>query len=211
MGQLPQDILNSDPIVENATRSASKMIKLRNEASRMAQGELDYEKKQAASQLQGIVEKAIKDTHGDKGAAFDLALKRYGATKDVRKAAGESAEHLSEGALPTSRIVEGSKGHKGMFPERDRLVAALAGNIPDATLGSGPTRALYTSLLLGAPLAAGGVSKIAGGDASWGTVPTTGLAAALIAGLSRRAPTKAEIDAIRRLVMGTGIGADPFN
>ena len=194
---------------QSPTRTASEMVELRNEASKMARGEGSYLEKKAASKLQDIVEQAIKDTHGDKGAAFDIALKRYGATKDTLKAAGELGENLSEGGLPVSRMVEGSKAAPGMFPDRDKIVAALAGNTP--TPPSGWNRALYTSLLLGAPLAAGGVSKIAGGDASWGTVPTTGLAAALIAGLSRKAPTKAEIDAIRRLTMGAGVGADPFN
>jgi hypothetical protein len=70
---------------------------------------------------------------------------------------------------------------------------------------------LYTSALLASPLAAGGVTKIAGGDASWGAVPTTALAASLIAGLSRKQPTKAQIEAIERALAAGGIGVDPFN
>jgi len=155
------------------------------------------------------IEQALRDTHGDKGAAFDLALKRYGATKDVGRAAGEAAEHLIEGHIPVSRMIAGSKGHFGMFPERDQIVKAMAGNMPDSPAGW-PRGLLMTMLLGGVPIASGGLAKVAGGDFSTGAAIPASLGTALVAGLSRKPPTKAQIDAVRRAMMGAAIAENPF-
>lgn len=203
------DIPAADAGIKNTTRSAAEMIDLRNEASAMAAGSGTYLEKKAGRDLQERIEKAIKDTHGDKGAAFDRVLKEYGATKDVTHAGGQFGEFLKEGKLPVNRMVEGSKSYAGMFPERDRLVAAMSGNMPSPPAGW--NRALYVSALLGTPLAAGGATKLAGGDATWGTAGASALAASLISGLSRKPPTKEQIEAVRRMITAGGIGADPFN
>jgi hypothetical protein len=185
------------------------MMELRNEAAAMAHGTTEHAPKERARAVQTLIEQAIKDTHGDKGAAFDLAMKRYGAMKDTRKAAGEMGENLIEGSIPTSRMAQTSSEFAGMFPQRDRLVAAAAGNMPTPPPGS--NRALYTAALMASPFAGGLITKGAGGDFDKGSVGTGALAASLIAGLSRQTPSKQKIDAFRRMMMAGGIGADPFN
>jgi hypothetical protein len=199
----------SGPTVQNTGRTAREMMELRNEAAAMAHGTTEHAPKERARAVQTLIEQAIKDTHGDKGAAFDLAMKRYGAMKDTRKAAGEMGENLVEGSIPTNRMTQTSSEFAGMFPQRDRLVAAAAGNMPTPPPGS--NRALYTAALMASPFAGGLITKGAGGDFDKGSVGTGALAASLIAGLSRQTPSKQKIDAFRRMMMAGGIGADPFN
>jgi hypothetical protein len=199
----------TQPVVQNTGRTAREMMELRNEAAAMAHGTTEHAPKERARAVQTLIEQAIKDTHGDKGAAFDLAMKRYGAMKDTRKAAGEMGENLVEGSIPTSRMAQATGEFAGMFPQRDRLVAAAAGNMPTPPPGS--NRALYTAALMASPFAGGLITKGAGGDFDKGSVGTGALAASLIAGLSRQTPSKQKIDAFRRMMMAGGIGADPFN
>jgi len=199
----------TQPMVQNTGRTAREMIDLRNEAAAMAHGTAEHAPKERARAVQTLIEQAIKDTHGDKGAAFDLAMKRYGAMKDTRKAAGELGENLVEGSIPTNRMAQTSSEFAGMFPQRDRLVAAAAGNMPTPPPGS--NRALYTLALMGSPIAGGLLTKGAGGDFDKGSLGTGALATSLVAGLSRQTPSKQKIDAFRRMMMAGGIGADPFN
>jgi hypothetical protein len=186
-------------------RTADEVMNLRNAASELAYNEKDPVLRAAYRDYKRSLEDKLRDVHGSD--RFDDWLKQWGQMEEVTRAAGGGGEFLKRGKLTPERLAMNLEDSFRPGTEMDKLVAAARGNMPTPPPGS--NRALATAILLGTGGAIAGGGALTNGG--WGALPPATLGAALAAGLSRKAPSQAKLDAFRRMVMAGAIVNNPFN
>jgi hypothetical protein len=154
LNSLMTNALAQPTYTANAIMDARQKLSNQQQGHRMAGRYFEADQARA---LKEIYEDALKATHPDGGAAFDLWKKQHGAWADVANAA-------SEGGGKTARVLEPTEFAAKNLDERRRLAArpgsadaftnAAANRIPK--LPNTENRAWITAMLMGTPLIAGG-------------------------------------------------------
>jgi hypothetical protein len=186
--------------------TADEALTLRSIASDLAHGLSDSPKaaieRGAYKTLQNTLDDAIKATHPDGGVLFDQWRKQWGNQQDVLAAAKDTVG----GRLIPKRIADEMvpTGIKELTPDQKTFQAA-AENIH---MPSGwQNRGMLLSLLLGGvPITAGVASDIKNGQFGPGTGAGIAASATAIHGLTRKPPTKEELDFIRQLLASGAVG-----
>jgi hypothetical protein len=186
------------------TRTSAEVMNLRNAASEMAHGETDPVLKQQYRAYRESLADELRAVHGT--GRFNTWLKQWGAMEDLQHAAGKGAGELKGGKLTGERLSQNLSESFAPGTRLEKIISAYRENAPAPP--SGWNRAMIQSLLLGgAPVAAGAVSDWKKGEMGPGTATGSALSASLIAGLSRKAPSQANIDALRKALTAAGISS----
>ena len=185
------------------TRTLDEVMNLRNAAGKLAHEETDPVLRSQYRAYRESLADELRAVHGSD--RFNTWLKNWGAMEDVQNAAGKAAGELRAGKLTGERLAMGMESSFKPGTRLEKIISAYKENAPSPP--SGWNRSMYQSLLMGgAPIAAGGYGDWTRGEFGAGTALGTGVSASLIAGLSRKAPSQASIDAIIKALTAAGIG-----